>query len=191
MADGGILFCLLPLDAMFGARDEKLWRQNDLLKHHTLLSVISLPHELFSPAALKQVVGVVIKKGTPHPKKQPVFWGRVENDGLLVLKSKRLPGTEMRPPRSVPNDIPSILPALHNFILSPGSVSVNEPMLCKTSPIDFDDPLLELLPEAYIDSKPYTAKAVHHAMDDLAREMACYLIRHRKEHLVGLLDAHD
>ncbi len=65
------------------------------------------------------------------------------------------------------------------------------PMLCKTAPIDFDDPLLELLPEAYIDSKPYTDAAVHQAMDDLAREMACYLIRHRKESIAGALDAAD
>ena len=86
MADGALLFSLLPLDAMFGARDERVWRRDELLKKHTLLSVVSLPHELFVPAALKQVVGVVIKKGAPHPKTQPVFWARVENDGLAVLK---------------------------------------------------------------------------------------------------------
>jgi type I restriction enzyme M protein len=34
MADGGILFSLLPLDALFGAREEKVWRQDDLLKKH-------------------------------------------------------------------------------------------------------------------------------------------------------------
>lgn len=189
MADGGVLFSLLPLDAMFGGRDERVWRRDDLLKKHTLLAVVSLPHELFVPAALKQVVGVVIKKGTAHPKKQPVFWARVENDGHAVMKKKRLPGQDMRPPKVVADDIPKILTPLRSFIAHPGSVTVNEPMLCKTAPIDFDDPLLELLPEAYIDSKPYTAAAVHSAMDTLAREMACYLIRHRREDMAEELNA--
>jgi type I restriction enzyme M protein len=98
MADGGLLFALLPLDAMFGAREEKVWRQDELLRGHTLLAVVTLPDELFYPAALKQVAGVVIKKGTPHPKEQDVYWGRVVNDGHLKIKSKRLPAADMRPP---------------------------------------------------------------------------------------------
>lgn len=75
MADGGILFSLLPLDALFGSRDEKVWRRDVLLRDHTLLSVITMPDELFYPAAQKQVAGVIVKKGKPHPKDQPVFLG--------------------------------------------------------------------------------------------------------------------
>jgi len=191
MADGGILFSLLPLDAMFGAREEKVWRQDELLKRHTLLAVVTLPDELFYPAALKQVVSVVIKKGVPHPKKQPVFWARIVNDGHLKLKSKRLPATEMRPPRVAVNDIPKILPSLQNFIAYPGSVKVNEALLCKTAPIDFDDPLLELLPEAYIDSKPITKAEIEHAAEELVRETASFLIRFRKEAIVEKLDANN
>src|SRR5207248_3126029 len=80
MADGGILFSLVPLDALFGSRDEKVWREDELLKKHTLLSVVTLPDELFYPTALKQVAGIIIKKGVPHPKEQAVFWARVVND---------------------------------------------------------------------------------------------------------------
>jgi len=191
MADGGVLLALLPLDAMFGSREEKVWRQNELLKHHTLLAVVTLPDELFYPAALKQVVAVVIKKGAAHPKDQDVFWARVVNDGYLKLKSKRLPGDEMRPPRNTPNDIPIILPDLRNFITNPGSVNVNKPLLCKTAPINFDDPLLELLPEAYIDSRPITVDEIENAAEDLVRETASFLIRFRKEATVDKLDAHD
>ena len=191
MSDGGILLALLPLDAMFGSRDEKVWRRDELLKQHTLLAVVTLPDELFYPAALKQVVAVIIKKGMPHPTPQPVFWARIENDGYLKLKSKRLPADEMRPPRNVPNDIPRILPDLRNFIAHPGSVQANVPLLCKTQPINFDDPLLELLPEAYIDSKPISSEEIEKAAEELVRETASFLIRFKKEALAEKLDAND
>lgn len=189
MEHGGLLFSLLPLDAMFGARAEKVWRQDELLKKHTLLAVVTLPDELFVPAALKQVVAVIVKKGDPHPKEQPVFWARIVNDGHIVLKSKRLPATEMRPPRSAPDDIPKILPSLQNFVSNPGSVNVNVPLLCKTAPIDFTDPLLELLPEAYIDSPPISKAEVEDAADNLVREMASFLIRFKHEDMVERLNA--
>lgn len=93
------------------------------------------------------------------------------------------------PPRQEANDISTVLPWLHKFVTHPTTVNVNIPMLCKTAPMDFNDPLLELLPEAYIASKAYRIKAVHEAMDELAREMACGLIRYRKEEIAGVLDA--
>jgi type I restriction enzyme M protein len=191
MADGGLLFSLLPLDQLFGARDERVWRRDELLRHHTLLSVISLPDELFYPAALKQVVGVIIRKGVPHPPAQSVFWGRVVNDGHIKIKSKRIPGSELDPPRNVPNDIPSLLPMIQSFIANPVATKVNEPLLCKTAPIDFGDPLLELLPEAYIDTRPPTQDEIVRSVDDLARETAAFLIRFRKESGSEALDASD
>lgn len=191
MSDGGLLFSLLPMDALFGAHAEKEWRANDLLAKHTLLSVISLPADLFRPAAQKQVVGIIVKKGIPHPKKQPVFWARVARDGHLTVKSKRLSATEFSPPREEPDDLPEILPDLRNFVAHPGAVTVNKPMLCKTAQIDFTDPLLELLPEAYLDSKPVTRQEIEQEVDKLARETASFLIRFRMEDSTGALDAHD
>lgn len=61
MVDGKLLFALIPLNVLFGSRDEKIWRQNELLAKHTLLSVISLPDELFYPAAQKQVAAIIVK----------------------------------------------------------------------------------------------------------------------------------
>jgi type I restriction enzyme M protein len=188
MADGGLLFSLLPLDAMFGAHDERVWRQDELLKKHSLLAVVTLPDELFYPSALKQVVGIIVKKGLPHPQEQPVFWARVINDGHIKLKSKRLPATEMRPPRSAPDDAIEVLPLLRNFVAHPGSLTVNKPLLCKTAPINFNDPLLELLPEVYIDSEPLSKAQLERAVDDLARETASALIRFRKEQLAEVVN---
>jgi type I restriction-modification system DNA methylase subunit len=191
MADGGLLFSLLPLDAMFGAHDEKIWRVNDLLAKHTLLAVVSFPHELFYPAAQKQVVGVIVKKGIPHPKAQPVFWARIAHDGHLKLKSRRLPASELNPPREEPNDIVEVLPKLQTFVAHPESMSVNIPMLCKTAPIEFSDPLLELLPEAYIESAVPSEQEIEHALDELARETASFLIRFGKEQMAEKFDASD
>ena len=189
MADGGLLFTLLPLDAMFGASEEKTWRADDLLKKHTLLAVITLPDQLFTPAALKQVVAVIVKKGVPHPRSLPVFWGRAINDGYVVSKSKRMAGADMRPPRNTQNDLDVLLPLLQGFLSNPTATSLNKPLLYKTAPIDFEDPLLELLPEVYIDSKPVRQADIEHAADDLARETAAFLIRFRKEAMVEKLDA--
>ena len=178
MPAGGLLFSLLPLDCMFGANDEKIWRESELLAKHTLRAVITFPDELFYPSAMKQVIGVVIRKGFPHPRNQPVFWGRVANDGHIKVKKKRLLASEMRPPRHCDNDLPTLLPLLRNFLNGPEFGSVNEPMLCKTAPIDFGDPLLELLPEAYLDGPPITEQAIEDEIDRLMRETAAFAIRY-------------
>lgn len=191
MADGGILFSLLPLDAFFGSRDEKVWRRDELLRDHTLLSVITMPDELFYPAAQKQVAGIIVKKGMPHPKEQAVFWARIERDGHLKIKSKRLPAQDLRPPRQELDQIPLVLNSLRSFVAAPGSVTVNVPKLCKTAPIDFDDPLLELLPEVYLETEMPSPTDLSNAVDSMVRETAAFLVRFGKESKVGALDGTD
>jgi type I restriction-modification system DNA methylase subunit len=182
MVDGGLLFSLLPLGQMFGSGIEKVWRRDELLLRHTLLGVISLPHDLFAPAAQKQVVAIIIKKGIPHPREQRVFWGRIAHDGYIVVKSRRLEASEFNPPRVEKDDIKDLLPLLRGFVAHPSdSPSVNIPMLCKTAPIDFDDPLLELVPEAYLDSEIPTAADLQREVDKMARETAAFLVRFSKE----------
>ena len=189
MADGGILFSLLPMDCMFGKDEERVWREHELLAKNTLVSVISLPDELFYPAAMKQVVGVIVRKGFPHPKSNPVFWARINEDGHLKVKSKRLLATDIMPPRDANDLIPDVLPSLRKFVTNPFDVSVNVPMLCKTAPIDFADPLLELLPEAYLDSPTLTPKEFEERVDGMTRDIAAFLIRFNKEDTTGGLYA--
>jgi hypothetical protein len=179
---------IAALDALFGSRDEKVWRRDVLLRNHTLLSVVTMPDELFYPAAQKQVAGVIVKKGQPHPKNQPVFWGRIERDGHLKVKSKRLPAQELRPPRFEVDQVPAILTPLRAFIAAPGATSINVPRLCKSAPIDYDDPLLELLPEAYVDSEPPSPDDLAKAVDDMVRETAAFLVRFGKESRAGNYD---
>jgi hypothetical protein len=181
MEAGGLLFGLIPLGAMFREGDEYVWRKDDLLAHNTLLAVVSLPERLFVPAANKQVLAIVVKKGYPHPQAEPVFWARVNRDGHLVVKSRRLPATDFSPPRSEPNDLVVLLPRLRAFVAAPGSLSVDEPELCKTAPINFTDPLLELIPEAYLDGRSPTKAEILEAVDDIARETVSYLVRFHRE----------
>ena len=178
MADGGLIFSLLPMDSMFGANDEKVWRESELLAKNTLLSVVSFPDELFYPAAMKQVIGVFVRKGFPHPERQSVFWARIVNDGHIKVKSKRLLASEMRPPRNAEDDLLGLLPQLRNFLVHPGSFNINVPMRSKTAPIDFSDPLLELLPEAYLDGPPLTEQGIENEIDRMVRESAAFAIRH-------------
>jgi hypothetical protein len=59
-------------------------------------------------------------------------------------------------------------------------VKVNVPMLCKTAPIDFGDPLLELVPEAYLDSPVPSQADLQSAVDGMVRETAAFLMRFAK-----------
>ena len=61
-----------------------------LLKEHTLLSVITLPIDIFYPVSAPPV-GVILQKGISSSlQKQLVLWVRAETDGHLKSKGKRL-----------------------------------------------------------------------------------------------------
>ncbi|MYD57043.1 MAG: N-6 DNA methylase, partial [Rhodothermaceae bacterium] len=88
LQDGCLLFSVLPISTMFESGEVREWRANQLLKHNTLLSVITFPPELFYPVSV-HTLGVVIKKGSEHPKHQQVFWLRAVRDGYVKIKGKR------------------------------------------------------------------------------------------------------
>ena len=89
MAQGGLLFSILPYSVMAKSGPSKAWRKM-LLKEHTLLSVITLPIDIFYPVSAPPV-GVILQKGIPHAPEQLVLWVRAETDGHLKSKGKRLP----------------------------------------------------------------------------------------------------
>ena len=89
MQDGGILFAIIPISVMIEA-SLKNWRK-ELLKNNTLLSVITLPQDLFNPSASVGTVGVFIKKGMLHNfDSQKVFFARMIYDGYKIKKGKRI-----------------------------------------------------------------------------------------------------
>lgn len=177
MADRGLLFALIPLGCMFRDGEERIWREHELLAKHTLVAVVSLPEDLFVPAATKQVIAVIVRKGVPHPAQQPVLWARVVHDGHVVVKSRRLLGSELSPAREEPDQLSDLLPLLRSFIADTRARVPNLPEFVKTAPINFDDPLLELVPEAYLDSHLPTSAELEQAIDAMAREMVTYLVK--------------
>ena len=174
MDDGGLLFSVLPVSAMFESGEEKRWRCNKLLKENTLLSVITFPNDLFYPIGV-HTIGIIVKKGIPHPNNQNVFWARVTHDGFIKSKSKRLPSSKE------PNELEFLLPNLKAFIQNPKFSIPDVPEFVKLSPIDYSDPLLELLPEAYLDSRPMLQPELEEGIERLVRETAAMIIRYRRE----------
>jgi hypothetical protein len=154
MQDGGLLFAIVPMSVVTEGGKAGAWRK-PLLDHHTVLAVMSFPEELFYPVS-NQTVAVILRRGVPHPAGQPVFWGRIVNDGFRKSKGKRLPAKD-----SSPNDLVTIKPALRAFLLDPRQPVSGVPEFVCAAPIDMGDPILELAPEAYLDSRlPSTAELV-------------------------------
>ena len=184
MADGGKLFAVVPLSVM---SEDSPWRRDSLLAHHTLLAVLSLPEEMFYPVA-NQTVAIVVEKGHPHPREHPVFWGRIERDGFMKSKTRRLPT-----PPDVPNDLQRLAQTLRAFLVD-GSAAVNEePEFIRVAPIDYDDPLLELVPAGYLASAVPHAAALYQRLDRQVRNNIAALVdldlRYGSGDRPGILDA--
>lgn len=174
MVDGGLLFSILPVGAMLESGEEYDWRKNRLLTENSLLAVVTFPPELFYPIGV-HTLGIVVKRGIPHPKNQKVLWVRAIRDGQIKVKGKRLPSA------SEPNDLDRILPILKAFVHNTSFPVTTVPEFCKASAINYDDSLLELLPEVYLDSKPIDSAEIAEEADRLVRESVAFLIRSGKE----------
>ena len=174
MVDGGLLFAILPLSVLTKSGDSKKWRQNKLLKENTVISVLSLPDKLFYPVGV-HTCALIIKKGVPHPKDQKVFWAKCTEDGYLTKKGKRLKDN------SINNHLEQIEDKLKLFVLNPKSNIENIPEFQKAEVIDFNDNLLELVPEAYLDQRIPTKKEIMDGIDELVREAAAFIIRSKNE----------
>src|ERR1700720_3052309 len=88
MGEYYLLFC--PTRRWCVRNEYERWRRDNLLKNHTLLSVMTFHRELFYPADIYPLA-IFVKKGVPHPEGQGVLWLRTLNDGLAKHKRKRLP----------------------------------------------------------------------------------------------------
>lgn len=174
MQDGGILFSVLPYSAMVRPSTYLDWRRHSLLANNTLLAVVTFPMDLFYPIGVT-TVGVFVKKGIPHQKKQNVLWIRALNDGLLKSKGKRLPNPK------APNDFAKVKELLKAFIHNPDLPIDNIHQFQRATPIDFNDPILELVPEVYLDQAIPAEEEIEEGVEQLVRETVAQIIRTRRE----------
>lgn len=172
MQNEGILFSVLPLSVLIEKATAD-WRK-DLLKHNTLLSVVTFPEDLFYPTGT-HTLGIFIKKGIPHKKDSPALWIRALNDGFVKKKGKRVKSERAK------DDISEIKELLKSFIKDQSIKVKNKPQLQKKALIDFADESFELIPELYVDDKELSQEEIEFSMESLMRETASFLIRTKEK----------
>jgi len=168
MQDDGILFAILPMSVLLKGGEELSWRKDYLLKKHTVLSVITFPEDLFYPVGVR-TLGIFIKKGSPHPQNKDVFWAKVNYDGFVKSKGKRLTSTK------AVDEFQEIKPFLEKSIKEE-KFKANKPKYYINSPIDFADRQLELIPEAYLDEGLSSVTETVDEADKIVRELVSFLI---------------
>ncbi|HWS83664.1 MAG TPA: N-6 DNA methylase [Ktedonobacteraceae bacterium] len=174
MQDGGILFSVLPYSAMVKPGEYLEWRVHSLLRNNTLLCVITFPEDLFYPVGV-HTIGIFVKKGISHRQEQKILWIRALNDGLLKSKGKRLPNFKAK------NDLLGIEDFVRSFLINQSTTVENKERFQKACPIDFDDSLLELVPENYLDQSPPSEDEIRDGIEQVIREAIAFLILERKE----------
>lgn len=88
LVQGGI-FAGVIYAGVFADQENAAWRAN-FMKEHTILGMISLPDDLFYPNASAITTIMIAKAHEPQKEKSKVFMGRIENDGFVKLKGKRV-----------------------------------------------------------------------------------------------------
>ncbi|MBP5771040.1 MAG: N-6 DNA methylase [Bacteroidaceae bacterium] len=92
----GGLFAGVIYAGVFADKENSEWRA-EFMRRHTLLAMISLPDELFYPNASAITTIMIAKAHVPQPVGSKIFMGRLDNDGFVKLKGKRVscPGSKI------------------------------------------------------------------------------------------------
>jgi type I restriction enzyme M protein len=169
MQDGGMLFSVLPYSAMVKPGAYRLWREESLLRHNTLLSVVTFPPDLFYPIGV-HTIGIFVRKGIAHSKEASVLWVRAINDGLLKNKGKRLPSSRTT------DDYQAVRNDARAFLANPSHAIKDVNKFQKACPISFSDPLLELVPENYLDEAKPTEQELEKDIEQVMRDTMAFLL---------------
>ena len=171
MEDHGLLFSILPYSVMVKPGGFKIWREN-LLRENALLAVVTFPIDIFYPVSAPPV-GIFVRKGTSHRCDQNTLWIRAETDGHMKSKGKRLSSP------NTANRLEDCIPTLRAFLNNPGMAVNSRPRYMIAAPIDFDDSLFELVPEAYLEQDSLSDSDIIQGVDSILRDCAAFLIRNR------------
>ncbi|WP_226678287.1 N-6 DNA methylase [Mesobacillus jeotgali] len=153
----------------------KAWRE-ELLLHHTVKAVFTMPGELFYPTNINTCV-VILQAHVPHRNKK-IFFCRIDKDGYKLKKKKRIEfGTSQ------------LQDALEKY-KGPESINVNGQMqvLLKEVPgfscyrtLDPDDTNVELVPEKYLEDRAYSNEETQDQVEKLLRSFVAFNINYEKE----------
>lgn len=173
MQDGGILFVVVPISVMVEGSG-KNWRK-ELLENNTLLAVVTFPEDLFYPVSVG-TVGAFIKKGFSHDfDRQKVYFARAITDGFRKKKGKRIKvvGSE--------NRLKEIENELKVFLANQSSKLGDVPEIKKVCLLDKTDVAIELVPEAYIDSRIPDFEEIENGVEEMIREAIAFKIKYFKK----------
>jgi len=170
MEDGGILFAIVPTSVMIKTGKVREWREK-LLNENTLLSVISFPEDLFYPVGIR-TAGIFVKKGKKHNyEKDRILWARVQNDGFVKSKGKRLFDSRAK------NELQDIQRDLKMHLYDTELIEKNTPERVKVCLLGKGNDNLELMPEIYLEEKQDTQQQMLFQIENYLREYLAYLIK--------------
>lgn len=173
MQDEGILFVIVPISVMVESSG-KNWRK-ELLENNTILSVVTFPEDLFYPVSVG-TVGVFIKKGIAHNfDNQKVYFARAITNGFRKKKGKRIRVENSK------NALKEIEGELKGFLVSQSLGLKNTPEFKKICKLDKTDTGIELVPEAYIESKIPTLNEIENGVEEMIREAIAFKIKYFKK----------
>lgn len=170
MEDGGILFVIVPISVMVEGSG-KNWRK-ELLENNTVLSVVTFPEDLFYPVSVG-TIGVFVKKGIPHDfDNQKVYFARAIFDGFRKKKGKRIVVENSE------NTLKEVEGELKGFLANQNLKLKDVPEFKKICLLDKSDIGVELVPEAYIESKIPTLEEIENGVGEMIREAIAFRIKY-------------
>lgn len=170
MEDGGILFVIVPISVMVEGSG-KNWRK-ELLENNTVLSVVTFPEDLFYPVSVG-TIGVFVKKGIPHDfDNQKVYFARAIFDEFRKKKGKRIVVENSE------NTLKEVEGELKGFLANQNLKLKDVPEFKKICLLDKSDVGVELVPEAYIESKIPTLGEIENGVGEMIREAIAFRIKY-------------
>ena len=84
----GVCVAICQMSAVISGKNATIEMKKSLLKKHTLEAVLSMPDDLFHPAAGVITCIVILKAHTPHPARKKTFFGYFKEDGFIKAKKR-------------------------------------------------------------------------------------------------------
>ena len=168
IAEGGILFAVLPYNAI-GGQTYRVWRQQ-LLKRHTLLACIKFDKNLFYPVS-EATYAIIVKAHQQHQPGNDVFMGNLFDDDHRPRKSKRLSDHE------AVDNVETLTDNLRRFLLGqPVDNIEREQILVNIDPDDHGT----FAPEAYLESNSSAISTTFRAIESTAAKLRAEAIAQAK-----------